>query len=360
MNLTFTAIGNWSKSTDQYSEQQISSVIQELGIDLIGETDAVFLCLCPFHRNTDTPSFAVNKENGTYICFSPACDVHGNLLSLISKITKLGFYPAKRMIDRYRDTNANLAYAVQDIFDKKQELAPFDINIINRMADSFWNSPAHNYMRNRGFNDETLAHFQIGYSINKGLVAVPVHDWNGIPVGVIGRTIEGKRFENSKELPTRKTLFNANRAKKHGEKVIVVEASFDAMLIHQAGFPNVVATCGGFFTDAHQQLLNRYFNEIIIMTDNDNPDEHTSAYCKKCENTCTGHNPGRALGIKIADKMRNKRVRWASYDYGIIYPHNAKDPGDMTEQERAQCITNSISAAEMELWKKDFKELSRI
>lgn len=358
--MTFTAIGDWSKSGNLYSDHQIQSVIQELGIDVVGETDSVFTCLCPFHSNTDTPSFAVNKENGTYICFSPSCDQFGSLLGLVQKLGNLTVFPAKRLIAQFAAGGKSLEQQVEEVFAKRNELPSFPIDAINRMADDFWGSPAATYMHDRGFDDKTLAYFQVGFSKNKNLVVVPVHDWEGTSVGVIGRTIKGKRFENSEKLPTKKTMFNIHRAKRFGQKVIVVESAMDAMRIHQAGFPYVVATCGGFFTDAHQQLLNRYFNEIIIMTDNDDPEDHRDPYCRRCENTCLGHCPGRALGMKIQEKLKHKRVKWAAAEYGVIYPHAAKDAGDLTEQEIAQCINNAISTAELYMWFKNFPKLARI
>lgn len=351
---------NWMKSNSRYSEQQINSILQELSIEIVGETDSVFLCLCPMHKNTDTPSFAVNKENGSYICFSPMCDVQGSLMKLVMDINDITIFPAKRFIAKHENTSMSTSAYVQKIFSEREELPKFSQDLINKMSDEFWDSSALDYMRSRGFSDSTLAYFQVGFSKNKRLVVVPVHDWQGTPVGVIGRTIVGKRFENSAKLPTKKTMFNLHRAKKIGEKVIIVESTFDAMKIHQAGFPNVIATCGGFFTDDHHQLIDRYFNEIIIMTDNDNPEEHRSVYCKKCENTCRGHSPGRALGEKIYTKMHNKRIKWASYEYGIIYPHEAKDVGDMTEQEIKQCIENAVSHAGMLIWRKEIPRLAII
>lgn len=330
-----------------------------MGIELLGETDSVFTCLCPFHGNTNTPSFAVNKENGTYICFSPSCDRSGSLLNLVMKLGKLSVFPAKRVIAKYAGAGGKSTLErVEEIFEKRHELISFPIDTINRMADEFWNSPAHTYMRERGFTDSTLAYFQIGYSRAKELVAIPVHDWDGDPVGVIGRTIQGKRFENSKKIPTHKTLFNIHRAKRTGEKVIIVESSLDAMLLHQVGFPNVVATCGGFFTEAHAQLISRYFNEVIIMTDNDDIRAHARVNCNKCPDTCLGHNPGRALGFKIAERLKHKRIRWAAFDYGVIYPHGAKDPGDMTPEEIKRCVNGAITPTELQYWMREFPEMA--
>ena len=126
------------------------------------------------------------------------------------------------------------------------------------------------------------------------------------------------------------TLFNIHRAKKIGAHVIVVESSFDAIRVHQAGFPNVVATLGGFLSTEQHNLLNRHFDKITIMTDADQA--------------------GRELGRSIVNKLRFKDLLWASYEYGKIYPHDAKDAGDMTDEEIKTCIKNSVSDIEYRSW----------
>jgi DNA primase len=151
-----------------------------------------------------------------------------------------------------------------------------------------------------------------------------------MPIGIVGRSIEGKSFKNSTSLPKSKTLFNIHRAKKIGDQVIVCESNFDAIRIHQAGFPNVVATLGGFLSNDQQSLLNRYFNKIIIMTDADDA--------------------GRELGKSISSKLKNKDISWASYGYKEIYPNGSKDAGDLTEDDIKKCIKNSVSDIEYRSW----------
>jgi DNA primase len=121
-----------------------------------------------------------------------------------------------------------------------------------------------------------------------------------------------------------------HRAKRIGSQVIVVESSFDAIRVHQAGFPNVVATLGGFLSTEQHGILNRYFNKIIVMTDADLA--------------------GRELGLSIANRLKNKDLLWASYEYGKIYPHDAKDAGDMTDEEIKACIVNAVSDIEYRSW----------
>jgi DNA primase len=180
------------------------------------------------------------------------------------------------------------------------------------------------------YNQESLYYFELGYSENMGMVTVPVHSPDGMPIGIVGRSIEGKAFKNSTNLPKSKTLFNIHRAKKIGDHVIIVESSFDAIRVHQAGFPNVVATLGGFLSKEQQHLLNRHFNKITIMTDADLA--------------------GRELGQSIVNKLKFKDLLWASYEYGKIYPHDAKDAGDMTDEEIKACIKNSVSDIEYRSW----------
>ena len=189
---------------------------------------------------------------------------------------------------------------------------------------------AQKYFESRGINMDSGKHFNLGYSKNMDMVTVPVHSPDGMPIGIVGRSIEGKSFKNSTNLPKSKTLFNVHRAKKIGDHVIVVESSFDAIRIHQAGFPNVVATLGGFLSTEQHHLLNRYFNRITIMTDSDLA--------------------GRELGLSIANKLRMKDILWSSYSYGKIYPHDAKDAGDMTDEEIKTCIKNAVSDIEYRSW----------
>ena len=78
----------------------------------------------------------------------------------------------------------------------------------------------------------------------------------------------------------------------------------------------------GSISDTNINHLNKYSSTIIIMTDNDKA--------------------GISLGETIANKLKNKNVLWARYDSLNTYPHNAKDVGDLTDEEIKQCIKNAI------------------
>lgn len=344
-----------------YSPGQIEAVLNEIGVDVRGETNTNLLALCPFHRNRDSPSFSVSKDNGLYLCFTPGCDERGTLPKLVAIMTKANPYEVKRLINSHETPGVPISQQVEDLLAKNDDIPEFSMNTMNMLMDDLWNSKGEKYLvEKRKLTPKTLAHFGVGYSIKNDLVTIPLHDWNGRLVGIIGRSTEGKRFKNSDKLPTSKTLFNVHRAKKLTGPLVIVEASMDAMRIHQAGHPKVVATNGGFFTEYHKQLIERYFDELIIMTDDDDPEEHRSVLCRKCSNTCLGHNPGRALGEKIVKDLSNKKIRWAAYAHHVIFPNGAKDPGALEDNEIMTCIDNSISSIEWQFWKKESERFALI
>ena len=315
-----------------YSSSHIKAIIKGLGLEIVGETGNDFLCYCPFHSNRHTSSFSISKEYGAFICFNPACGEAGTLIELIKKVLDKNDFQALRYISSKETESLNdFDEVMSEVLDDKPVFEEFSSDTLNKLhGELISTEEGKQYFKSRGINEEGIEYFDLGYSKNMNMVTVPVHSPDGLPIGIVGRSIEGKRFKNSTNLPKSKTMFNVHRAKKIGSHIIVVESSFDAIRIYQAGFPNVVATLGGFLSNEQHQILNRYFNKITIMTDADEA--------------------GRALGLSIANKLRNKDILWASYEYGKIYPHDAKDVGDMTDEEIKACIKNSVSDLEYRSW----------
>lgn len=315
-----------------YAPAHIKSIIKSIGLEIVGETNNDFLCYCPFHSNRHTSSFSVSREKGAFICFNPSCGEAGTLQDLVKRITQKNDFETLRYIasmesEALENFDELLAEAMED----KPVFNEFPQETLDKLFTDLTNSQrAKDYLMSRGIRFKAMDDFKLGYSENMDMVITPVHSPDGMPVGLVGRSIEGKSFKNSTNLPRSKTLFNIHRAKKIGDHVIIVESNFDAIRIHQAGFPNVVATLGGSLSPEHQHLLNRYFNRITIMTDADSA--------------------GRELGLSIANKLRMKDILWASYEYGKIYPHEAKDVGDMTDDEITKCIKNAVSDIEYRSW----------
>ena len=328
--------GNYARKVDstQYASAHIKSVIKSLGLEVVAETSNDFLCYCPFHSNRHTPSFSVSKEIGAFICFNPSCGELGTLVDLIKKSLHKNDFEALRFIaSKESESLENFDELLSDILEDKPDFIEFPQETLTQLhQDLIKSKEAVGYFDSRNIYSDAITYFSLGYSPKQNMVIVPVHSPDGMPVGLVGRSISEKKFKNSNNLPRSKTMFNIHRAKKIGDHVIIVESSFDAIRVHQAGFPNVVATLGGHLSSININLLNRYFNKVTIMTDADLA--------------------GRELGISIANRLKNKDLLWASYSYGKIYPHDAKDVGDMTDEEIKACIKNSVSDIEYRSWNK--------
>jgi DNA primase len=316
----------------RYTPSHIKSILKSLNIKIASETGNDFLVYCPFHSNNHSPSCSVSREKGAWLCFNPSCGESGTLNDLVKRITNRNDYEALRFITaKEAEVLADFDDLLEDVLEDKPDFIEFDKDVLDKLSLEMKElSEGKEYMYTRKFTDETLEYFNVGYSNNRSMVTVPVHSPDGICVGIVGRSVTAKEFKNSPGLPRNATLFNIHRAKRIGATCIVVESSFDAMRVHQAGFPNVVATLGGHISANNLGLLNKYFNRLIIMTDNDQA--------------------GRALGNNIVHKLKNKDVLWASESYGKIYPHEAKDAGDMTDEEIKTCIKNSVSHIEYLGW----------
>jgi len=319
-------------SSTQYAPNHIKAIVKEIGLRIISESNNNLVIYCPFHNNTHSPSFYISEENGAWLCFNPACGETGNIIQLIKKVTGKNDFESIRLISsKEAERLDNFDEALNQMFEEKPDFIEFDQKKLDDLTlELTLNKQARDYFESRGINQASMTYFKLGYSEAQGMVIVPVHSPDGIPVGLVGRSITEKKFKNSTNLPKNKTLFNIHRAKKIGDHVIIVESSFDAIRVHQSGFPNVVATLGGHISPDNINLLNRYFNKITIMTDADEA--------------------GRALGLSISNKLKNKDILWASYTYGKIYPHDAKDSGDMTEAEIQSCIKNAVSDVEYKSW----------
>jgi DNA primase len=326
--------GNYARKADstQYAISQVKAIVKALGLHETSEANNNLLMYCPFHSNRHTASFSISCENGAWLCYNPACGESGNLVELVKRILHKNDFEALRFIgSKQNEVLENFDELLEGLMEDKPEFEEFPKETLVKLYTELVSTQeGKDYFKSRGIEGQSIVDFDLGYSKNMGMVTVPVHSPDGIPIGIVGRSIEGKSFKNSTNLPKSKTMFNIHRAKKIGSNVIIVESSFDAIRVHQAGFPNVVATLGGSLSSQQQRLLNKYFSTIIIMTDADEA--------------------GRELGLSIANRLNTKDILWASYDYGRIYPHDAKDVGDMTDQEIKQCIKNSVSHIEYVSW----------
>ena len=256
---------NRHKQSNTYTKEQIKRVLSGSGIDITSEVDSDYIIFCPFHANNRTPAGEVDKGNGTFFCFS--CQKVADLVELIMHTTSRTYFESIRFI-KEKEQEGNLEQEINKQLYKKPDFVPYDELILKRLHNQLLLSDrAKDYFKYRKIEILSWAKFSLGYSEKQDMVTVPVHSPDGISVGFVGRSIEGKEFKNTPGLPKAKTLFNLNRVKT-SDKVYVVESSFDVIRLDQVGFP-AIATLGANVSNAQIELLQKYFNNIIVIADND-------------------------------------------------------------------------------------------
>ena len=108
---------------------------------------------------------------------------------------------------------------------------------------------------------------------------IPIHDEHGFLVAYAGRSIDGTEPKYRFPARFRKSivLFNLHRAVGCGDSVIVVEGFFDAVNVHQAGLPCVVALMGCSLSRRQEELLQQHFREVVLLLDGDNAGRRAGA-----------------------------------------------------------------------------------
>jgi DNA primase len=303
-----------TKPTKYYSEQQVRSVLDAIGVTIKAETASDFLVLCPFHNNVRTPACEVHKEKGLFICFS--CGERGDIIDMVSRVNEVNVFEAGRLIDSmYNGIDIDMSSLEPEV---EVEFPAEEIERLHK--NCLGSAHAMAYLAHRGISMSSIRDFKIGYSEVKNMITVPVKWPSGKWCGFIGRlaSTSQKEFKNSKDLPKRKTLFGLDKARRSRE-VFVVDASFDCILLHQHGI-NSVATMGGL-TASQAELLNKFFAIVHIVADNNSsgaPDEASLNNYKLAKR-------------KIKGVVTLKRL-----------PSQYKDVGVMPSDEIRECFTDGI------------------
>jgi DNA primase len=248
-----------------YTKEQVKRVLAGSGIEVQTELDSDFIIFCPFHNNYRSPAGEINKNTGIFFCFS--CQKTSDLVEFVMFTSNRTYFESVRFI-KSKEQETDLEQEMTRQLHTRQEYVPYDELQIKKLHLQAMDSPrASTYFNGRKINKESMIKFGLGFSENFDMVTVPVHSPDGILLGFVGRSIEGKEFKNSTGLPKSKTLFNINRVKT-AEQVYVVESSFDAIRLDQVGL-SAVATLGANVSSMQIELLQKYFNNIIVIADND-------------------------------------------------------------------------------------------
>jgi DNA primase len=278
-----------------YSEEQVKRSLVTAGIDIQYELDNDLMIFCPFHNNYRSPAGEVSKDTGMFWCFS--CQESKDLTEVIMQVSKRSYFEAMRLIDSKADKR-NLTDQLSNALEKTVTFVQYDLDTIDKLHQNvFLNSNAIEYFSNRGISKDSVERYKLGYSTAQNMVTIPVHSPDGICLGFVGRSIEGKVFKNTQDLPKSKTLFNLWRNKRV-DKIFVVESSFDAIRLEQVG-AHAVATLGATISKEQRKLLKQYFNQVIALGDNDEAGTNMS------NKLLTDLGSGKCIVAKLPDNVKD-------------------------------------------------------
>ncbi|RZM24169.1 MAG: DNA primase [Pedobacter sp.] len=287
--------------------------LKKRGTSLIGN--------CPFH-NEKTPSFHVSVAKGIYKCFG--CGKGGDAVHFVMDHEKYSYPEAlKFLANKY---NIEVEETVQSPQNIEAQNARESLYIVseyaaNYFANELWTGEdgraiGLSYFKERGFREDILKKFQLGYSPDiwdaliqsavaaghkedylektglairndkgklydrfRGRVMFPIHNFTGRIIGFGGRTLKTDKnvpkYVNSPESDIYHKsnvlygLFHAKKAIREFDNCYLVEGYADVLAVHQAGIENVVASSGTSLTTEQIRLIGRFTENVTILYDGD-------------------------------------------------------------------------------------------
>jgi len=228
---------------------------------------------CPIHCGQGENAFHADLRNNGFHCFS--CHAAGSVLDLVAKVERCSLRQAALHLQEWFDVERTAfrpaARAPDKQLSKEKVKEPAPLRFSLRPTD-----PGHWYLKQRGIDGDTAAHFGVGYYAGPGLmrgrVVIPIHNDRNQLVAYAGRSIDGAdpKYKLPAGFAKSQVLFNLYRALTQGQDtVIVVEGFFDCMKVHQAGQACVVALMGCSLSAGPEKHLIESFREIVLMLDGD-------------------------------------------------------------------------------------------
>lgn len=279
--------------------------------------------LCPFH-DEKTPSFYVSPARGTCHCFG--CGKGGNPVGFIMEHEQMTYPEALRWLAR----KYHVEIKERELSDneKREQSERESMFIVNEWAASYFQHLMHDtadgvaigmqYFRSRGFRDDIVSKFQLGYddtdrralaqeALRKGYkedfllktgicykndrgelidryAGRVIFPWIGISgkvVGFGGRLLDSRtkgvnqKYVNSPDSDIYhkdRELYGIYQAKKaiaKEDRVYMVEGYTDVISMHQCGIENVVANSGTALSVHQIHILHRFTSNITLLYDGD-------------------------------------------------------------------------------------------
>lgn len=287
--------------------------LRKRGVNYVG--------LCPFHDDK-SPSFYVSPAKNICKCF--ACGEGGTAVHFIMKHEQLGYFDALRFLAK----KYNIEIQERELSDEEKRIRSDreSMFIVNAWAQQYFSQMLHEhvegktvgmrYFIERGFREETIRKFQLGYSLDqrdalyqqairkgykkeylektglviayengnvndrfRGRVIFPVHSLSGKVVAFGGRVLKKDektaKYVNSPESPIYHKsnelygIYFAKQAIVKADRCYLVEGYTDVISMHQSGVENVVASSGTALTHGQIRLIHRFTNNITVLYDGD-------------------------------------------------------------------------------------------
>lgn len=287
--------------------------LRKRGVNYVG--------LCPFHDDK-SPSFYVSPAKNICKCF--ACGEGGTAVHFIMKHEQIGYFDALRFLAK----KYNIEIAERELSDEEKRVRSDreSMFIVNAWAQQYFSQMLHEhvegktvgmrYFIERGFREETIRKFQLGYSLDqrdalyqqalrkgykkeylektglviayengnvndrfRGRVIFPVHSLSGKVVAFGGRVLKKDektaKYVNSPESPIYHKsnelygIYFAKQAIVKADRCYLVEGYTDVISMHQSGVENVVASSGTALTHGQIRLIHRFTNNITVLYDGD-------------------------------------------------------------------------------------------
>ncbi len=305
-------------------------------VDVVGDyvqlkrRGANYMGCCPFHQEK-TPSFSVSPAKGYCYCFG--CHKGGNALNFIMEMEKIPFPDAIRHLgNRF---GIEVAETVPSAEAQQANRERENLFAITEYACRYFETTLKEskegqamgltYLRSRGFRDDTIATFRLGYSLAQrdafiqhatrdgyteermlkaGLISVsesgsktdkfrgrvifPIQNPMGKVIGFGGRVLDARtkgvtlKYLNSPETELYVKsdivygIYQARTAISRQDKCYLVEGYTDVISMHQAGIENVVSSSGTALTVNQIRLIKRFTENITVLYDGDSAGVHAS------------------------------------------------------------------------------------
>ena len=307
-------------------------------LEIVGESvqlkkaGTTYKGLCPFHGEK-TASFVVTPARDTWHCFG--CGEGGDIFSFVMKVDGIGFPEALKKLAARAGIEIDERTSRDDAHKARlREVLENAIAFYHAvLTQSKLGAPALEYLHKRGFTDDTIAKFQLGWAPDgwdemlkmlqsrrnvtlpeladvgltsqrssgrgaydkfRARIIFPIRDASGGAVGIGGRILPGgtskttsddggPKYLNSPATPLfdkSRTLYLIERARtemRRKDEAVLVEGYTDALMAHQAGFENVVASLGTALTPAQVAVITRYAKSIVLAYDVDPAGQHAGS-----------------------------------------------------------------------------------